>query len=204
MKPVGLIDPRTGKRPWAVVQLRREDRSGQSYNLVGFQTNLRFKEQERVFRAIPGLEHAEFARFGVMHRNTFINAPHCLDASGRLITPQAQALSTPIYIAGQLSGTEGYCEAIRSGLNCAFSLIGEAVGAPSVIPPRETVFGALLAYATDPAVIDYQPMHVNFGILPPLDDAPRKKRERYAAYAERGEAALEGYACALRAHGVIA
>ena len=204
MKPVGLIDPRTGKRPWAVVQLRREDRSGQSYNLVGFQTNLRFKEQERVFRAIPGLEHAEFARFGVMHRNTFINAPHCLDASGRLITPQAQAHSTPIYIAGQLSGTEGYCEAIRSGLNCAFSLIGEALGAPSAIPPRETVFGALLAYATDPAVIDYQPMHVNFGILPPLDDAPRKKRERYAAYAERGEAALEGYACALRAHGVIA
>ena len=117
LKPVGLTDPRTGRRPWAALQLRAEDACGQSYNLVGFQTNLTFPEQRRVFRMIPGLEQAEFARYGVMHRNTFIDAPRLLDARGRLRTPQAAALGVPVYVAGQLAGTEGYCEAIRSGLH---------------------------------------------------------------------------------------
>ncbi len=193
MKPVGLIDPRTGRRPWAALQLRAEDAAHQSYNLVGFQTNLAFPEQERVFRMIPGLEQAEFVRFGVMHRNTFIDAPCCLDISGRLITEQALELSCPVFVAGQLAGTEGYCEAIRSGLHCAIALhcLLEGVALPSLSP--HTAFGALMTHATDPATKGYQPMHVNFGIMPPLDAPVRNKRKRYEAYANRGRLALEGY-----------
>lgn len=201
MKPVGLTDPATGRRPWAAVQLRAEDAAGQSFNLVGFQTNLAFPEQERVFRMIPGLERAEFARYGVMHRNTFVDAPRCLGADGRLRTPEAQGLACPVYVAGQLSGTEGYCEAIRSGLNAAASvhclLSGEDV--PPV--PVETAFGALMRHATDSSNEDYQPMHVNFGVMEPLATPIRNKRERYRAYAERGMKVLLDYKAALSKAG---
>lgn len=193
LKPVGLVDPRTGKRPWAAVQLRAEDAAGQSYNLVGFQTNLTFPEQRRVFRMIPGLEHAEFARYGVMHRNTFLDAPRLLDSHLRLKTPQAAALSAPIYVAGQISGTEGYCEAVRSGLHAACAVAADLQGIALPDLPKQTVFGALLAWATDPATKDYQPMHVNFGIMEPLVPAVRNKQERYAAYASRGARALSLY-----------
>ncbi len=191
LKPVGLTDPATGRRPWAALQLRAEDAHGESYNLVGFQTNLTFPEQKRVFRMIPGLEQAEFARFGVMHRNTFINAPE-------LLTPQLQLRSTvaagvPVFVAGQLAGTEGYCEAIRSGLHAAFAVAAllQGVAAPQL--PKQTAFGALMAYATNPETVDYQPMHVNFGIMEPLAHRIRNKRERYAAYAQRGAEALQTY-----------
>lgn len=193
LKPVGLTDPRTDRRPWAALQLRAEDAHGSSYNLVGFQTNLTFPEQRRVFRMIPGLEHAEFARYGVMHRNTFVDAPRLLDASLRLHAAAAEKLGVPVFLAGQIAGTEGYCEAIRSGLHTALAVAASLEGVELPALPRETAFGALLAYATDPATVDYQPMHVNFGILPPFEQRIRNKRERYAAYAERGACALAAY-----------
>ena len=203
LKPVGLTDPRTGRRPWAALQLRAEDAHGMSYNLVGFQTNLTFPEQRRVFRMIPGLENAEFARYGVMHRNTFLDAPRLLDADLRLRTPQAEALGAPVFVAGQLAGTEGYCEAIRSGLHAAISASAALAGVSAPPLPRATAFGALMAYATDPATVDYQPMHVNFGIMEPLERPVRNKRERYAAYAERGGEALEAYVEGLAEAGLL-
>lgn len=193
MKPVGLTDPNTGRRPWAAVQLRAEDRQGQCYNLVGFQTNLTFPEQKRVLRMIPGLEKAEFARYGVMHRNTFVNAPAVLDASLRLTTSAASRLSAPVLISGQLSGTEGYTEAIRSGHHAALSALAILGGIELPLPPVETAFGALLLHATDSQTQGYQPMHVNFGIMKPLHNPPRNKRERYAMYAERGNEAMCRY-----------
>lgn len=202
LKPVGLTDPRTGRRPYAAVQLRREDAAGQSFNLVGFQTNLTFPEQKRVFCMIPGLEHAEFARFGVMHRNTFMDAPRLLDTFGRLFLPKDASFSTPVYVAGQLSGTEGYTEAIRSGMNCALAVIAQIRGVQIPPPPVETVFGALMHHATDPETKQYQPMHVNFGVMPPLDEPIRNKRARYQAFADRACAALAGYASALSDSGV--
>ncbi|BAK44821.1 methylenetetrahydrofolate--tRNA-(uracil(54)-C(5))-methyltransferase (FADH(2)-oxidizing) TrmFO [Eggerthella sp. YY7918] len=203
MKPVGLTDPRTGRRPWAALQLRAEDVSGASYNLVGFQTNLTFPEQRRVFRMIPGLEQAEFARYGVMHRNTFVNAPRLLDANLRLQSAGAQTLGAPVYLTGQLAGTEGYCEAIRSGLHVALSVAAALHGADAPPLPQETAFGALMAYATNPSTVDYQPMHVNFGIMKPIEPHIRNKRERYRAYAERGEQALASY-CSLLAEQHLA
>ncbi len=197
-KPVGLTDPATGRRPWAAVQLRAENAQGTAYNLVGFQTNLTFGEQKRVFRMIPGLQNAEFARYGVMHRNTFIRAPRLLDRDLRL-----RGVDAPVYVAGQLSGTEGYCEAIASGLMCALFVYAQLKGMQSPLLPVETAFGALLDYATDPATQDYQPMHVNFGILKPLDQHIRNKGMRYAAYAERGSRAMEGYVADIRAKGLL-
>ena len=201
LKPVGLTDPRTGRRPWAAVQLRAEDAQGQSYNLVGFQTNLTFPEQRRVFRMIPGLEEAEFARYGVMHRNTFLDAPRLLDAN-LLFGAPTRELGVPVHVAGQLAGTEGYCEAIRAGVHAAIAVAAELAGASAPALPRDTAYGALVAYATDPATVDYQPSHVNFGILAPLDPPIRNKRARYAGYAERGAAALEGYLAALDRAGL--
>ena len=203
LKPVGLTDPRTGRRPWAALQLRAEDAHGASYNLVGFQTNLTFPEQRRVFRMIPGLKEAEFARYGVMHRNTFIDAPRLLDRRNRLVTPQADALGVPVYVAGQLAGTEGYCEAIRSGLHVALAVTADLAGIALPELPTETVFGALLAYATDPATKDYQPMHVNFGLMAPLSPPVRNKRARYQAYADRANEALAGYKEALAEAGLL-
>ncbi len=197
-KPVGLTDPATGRRPWAAVQLRAENAQGTAYNLVGFQTNLTFGEQKRVFRMIPGLRNAEFARYGVMHRNTFIRAPRLLDRDLRL-----RGVDAPVYVAGQLSGTEGYCEAIASGLMCALFVFARLKGVQAPLLPVETAFGALLDYATDPATQDYQPMHVNFGILKPLDQHIRNKGMRYAAYAERGSRAMEGYVADIRAKGLL-
>ena len=191
LKPVGLSDPHTQKRPWAVVQLRAEDKHKQSYNLVGFQTNLTFSEQKRVFRMIPGLENAEFARFGVMHRNTFINAPQLLDSSLRL--KHSSKVAVPVFIAGQLGGTEGYCEAIASGLVSSVGIASCLLGYQFESLPVETAFGALLAYATAEETLEYQPMHVNFGIMPPFEKRIKNKKERYAAYAARGEKALDAY-----------
>ena len=193
LKPVGLTDPRTGKRPWAALQLRAEDAEGSCYNLVGFQTNLKFPEQKRVFSMIPGLENAEFVRYGVMHRNTFINAPELLDENLRLVARQEDKLGVPVFVAGQLSGTEGYCEAIRSGLHAALSVAAALEGKSPITLPPETAFGALIAHATSPDTKNYQPMHVNFGIMPQLDKPIRNKRERYEAYRRRGEEALKAY-----------
>jgi methylenetetrahydrofolate--tRNA-(uracil-5-)-methyltransferase len=185
LKPVGLTDPRTGDRPWAVVQLRPENAAATAYNLVGFQTNLTWNEQARVFRMIPGLENAEFLRYGVMHRNTFVEAPRVLDST-------LAVRGTPrVRIAGQLSGTEGYLEAAASGLLAALNTFAELRGGPAVVLPSDTVFGALISYATNPDTQPYQPMHVNYGLVAPLASKARGKRERYAAYADRAVAALD-------------
>lgn len=190
MKPVGLTDPRTGRRPWAAVQLRAENAERSAYNLVGFQTNLTFAEQRRVFRMIPGLENAEFFRYGVMHRNTFVDSPRVLDATFRVP-------GTRVRLAGQITGTEGYTEAIASGLLAALNTVADLAGADPVELPRTGALGSLVAYATDPATEGYQPMHANFGLVPPLSDGRRRsKRARYTAYAERALADLDAYLAA--------
>ena len=190
MKPVGLTDPRTGRRPWAAVQLRAENAACTAYNLVGFQTNLTFGEQKRVFRMIPGLQDAEFFRYGVMHRNTFVDAPHVLDRT--FAVP-----GTRVRLAGQITGTEGYTEAIASGLLAALNTFADLRSLPQVQLPQTGAFGSLVAYATDPATEGYQPMHVNFGIVPPLEGQRiRNKRERYAAYAARACSDLDSYIAA--------
>ncbi len=203
LKPVGLPDPKTGRDPYAVLQLRRDNANGTLYNLVGCQTHLKFGEQKRVFSMIPALRNAEFVRYGVMHRNTFIDAPRLLDRRNRLVTPQADVLGVPVYVAGQLAGTEGYCEAIRSGLHVALAVTADLAGIALPELPTETVFGALLAYATDPATKDYQPMHVNFGLMAPLSPPVRNKRARYQAYADRANEALAGYKEALAESGLL-
>ena len=186
LKPVGLVDPRTGRRPWAVVQLRAENATRTAYNLVGFQTNLTWPEQRRVFRMIPGLESAEFLRYGVMHRNSFVDAPHALDSTFAIP-------GTRVRLAGQITGTEGYVEAIASGLLAALNVFAELAGARPVELPSTGSLGSLVRYATDPATVDYQPMHVNFGLYPPLQDAPRRKGERHAALVRRARSDLEAY-----------
>lgn len=186
LKPVGLTDPRTGRRPWAVVQLRPETADATAYNLVGFQTNLTWGEQARVFRLIPGLENADFFRYGVMHRNSFVDAPRVLD--GSFAIP-----STQVRLAGQITGTEGYTEAMASGLLAALNTYADLSGKPRVELPRTTALGALVAYATDPATEPYQPMHVNFGLVPPLEGRRMRKGERYAAYAARAKRDLADY-----------
>lgn len=204
LKPVGLTDPATGRRPWAVVQLRAEDAHGQSYNLVGFQTNLTFPEQKRVFRMIPGLQDAEFARFGVMHRNSFIDAPHLLDHSLRVKGAAAVKVPVPVFVAGQFGGTEGYCEAIASGLLASLGVAAVLQGSELPVLPQETAFGALINYATNPETVDYQPMHVNFGIMLPFEKRIKNKQQRYEAYAKRGEDALGTYTQQLRGMGLLA
>ncbi len=179
LKPVGIADPVTGERPWAVLQLRAENRELTAYNLVGMQTNLTFGEQARVFRMIPGLENAEFFRYGVMHRNTFVDAPRLLDATLQVKTMPG------IRLAGQLTGTEGYTEAAASGLLAALNTFAELQGAPPAVLPSTTALGALIQYMSNPETTKYQPMHVNFGIVPPLPERVRGKRERYAAYSTR-------------------
>ena len=179
LKPVGLKDPATGHRPWAVVQLRRENAAGDMYNIVGFQTNLKFPEQKRVFSMIPGLENAEFLRYGVMHRNSFIRSPQLLNADASLRkNPQ-------IYFAGQLSGVEGYMESAASGLLAGINAVRRLQGQSAFVPPNFTMIGALMHYISNSAVTDFQPMGANFGVLPPLDTPIRDKRARYAALAQR-------------------
>lgn len=185
LKPVGLTDPVTGMRPHAVVQLRPENRAGSAYNIVGFQTNLTFPEQRRVFRLIPGLEDAEFLRYGVMHRNTYVDAPRLLTAGLALRTKPR------VRIAGQLAGTEGYLEAAAAGLLAALDVWTSRLGHPAFSPPETTALGSLIRYATDPDTAPYQPMHVNFGLVPPLEKRVGGRRLRYAAYAERAAADLQ-------------
>ena len=191
LKPVGLTDPHTGERPWAVVQLRPENRDATAFNLVGFQTNLTFGEQRRVFRTIPGLERAEFLRYGVMHRNTFVDAP-------RLLTPTLAVRSEPrVRIAGQLAGTEGYLEAAGGGIVAALDVAASRGAMKLPALPQTTALGALLAYASDPEVVDYQPMHVNFGLLPVLEPLVRNKRRRHATLSERADRDLVRWLAAL-------
>ncbi len=188
LKPVGITDPRTGRRPWAVVQLRAENRQASAYNLVGFQTNLTFGEQKRVFSMIPGLKGAEFFRYGVMHRNTFVDAPHCLDRTFALPGEER------VRFAGQITGTEGYVEAMATGLFAAMNVYARQRGQELPALPTTSALGALIAYATDPGTQDYQPMHANFGLVPPLKTDKRMgKRDRYAAYADRALADLKAW-----------
>ena len=180
LKPVGIVDPRSGRRPWAVVQLRREDRAGRMWNLVGFQTRLRIPEQQRVFRTIPGLEGAEFLRYGSIHRNSYVNAPASL-------TPHLSLRGDPrVLFAGQLTGVEGYTESTASGLLAAVNLDRMLRGADPVLPPPVTMLGALYRHLREADPAHFQPMNANFGLLDELDVVPRDKaakRERYAARA---------------------
>ncbi len=179
LKPVGLRDPKTGHRPWAVVQLRRENAEGTLYNLVGFQTNLKFSEQKRVFSLIPALKEAEFMRYGVMHRNTFINSP-------KLLNPDLSLKKYPkVFFAGQLSGVEGYMESASSGIIAGINAVRCLKGEQALVLPKFTMIGALLGYITDPTVENFQPMGANIGILPPLNEKIKDKRERYMAFAKR-------------------
>lgn len=179
LKPVGLRDPKTGHRPWAVVQLRRENADGTLFNLVGFQTNLKFPEQKRVFSLIPALKNAEFMRYGVMHRNSFINSP-------RLLNNDLSLKKYPnIFFAGQLSGVEGYMESASSGIIAGINAVKRLKGEQGLVLPKFTMIGALLGYITDNTVENFQPMGANFGILPPLIDKIKDKRERYMALAKR-------------------
>ena len=179
LKPVGLKDPRTGHRPWAAVQLRRENAAATLFNLVGFQTNLKFPEQKRVFSMIPGLEHAEFVRYGVMHRNTFINSPKLLGHDLSLKSDEN------VFFAGQLSGVEGYMESAASGIIAGINAASRLTGKKSLVLPDYTMTGALLSYITNPSVENFQPMGANFGILPPLETHIKDKRERYSALSSR-------------------
>jgi methylenetetrahydrofolate--tRNA-(uracil-5-)-methyltransferase len=188
MKPVGLPDPRTGHPPYAVVQLRQEDRAGQMWNLVGFQTRLRIPEQQRIFRTIPGLAEAEFLRYGSVHRNTYLNTP------ATLVSPLSAPGDPRLLFAGQLVGVEGYTESLGTGLFAGLTLARVLAGAPAVLPPPETMLGALLRYVHGADPRHFQPMNANFGLLPPLPAPPRDKRLRKQAMAERSLAALEAFA----------
>ncbi len=186
MKPVGLVDPRTGREPWAVIQLRQENREGTLYNMVGFQTKLAWPEQARIFRTIPGLESAEFLRFGSIHRNTYINAP-------TLLTDTLQLRSNPdLFFAGQITGVEGYVESTAMGLLAALFLHRILLGMPFTTPPRTTALGALLHHVSRSEGKTFQPMNVNFGLLEPLGGKVRKKF-RGEAYAERALTQLEDW-----------
>ena len=179
MKPVGLVDPNTGHRPWACVQLRRENSKGTMFNLVGFQTNLKFGEQKRVFSMIPGLENAEFVRYGVMHRNSFLNSPKLLNADFSL-------RSNPnIFFAGQITGVEGYMESAASGIMAGINAVRRAEGEEPLVLSEYNMIGALSQYISDESVTNFQPMGANFGILPPIEPKIRDKRERYVALANR-------------------
>jgi len=190
MRPVGLIDPRTGKRPYAVVQLRQDNLAGNLYNLVGFQTNLKFPEQKRVLRLIPGLENAEFARYGQMHRNTFLASP-------KLLRPTLQHKTRPnLFFAGQITGVEGYMGNIATGLLAGLNAARLLAGKPLLELPAETMLGALCHYITHAGMKDFQPMKANFGILPPLGMTGKTKlgkRERGEAYSRRAITTLEDY-----------
>lgn len=178
LKPVGFDDPRFAKRPYAVVQLRQDNEQGSLYNMVGFQTNLKYGEQKRVFSKIPGLENAEFLKYGVMHRNTFINSPELLDETYNL------KKNTNIYFAGQITGVEGYVESIASGMVVALNAVNKQKKLEKVIFPEETVIGALAHYIASPNK-NFQPMNANFGILPELEEKIKDKKKRYEEMAKR-------------------
>lgn len=191
MKPVGLVDPRTGKRPFAVVQLRAENLMADAYNIVGFQNHLKFPEQKRVFRLIPGLERAEFLRYGQIHRNTYINSP-------RLLAPSLQTRTNPrLLFAGQITGVEGYTECIATGLMAGVNAARIYLGREPLVWPRETAMGSLAFYITSADPQDFQPANINFGLLPPLDDEARvrlrDKQRRRQEQIRRAMAALERF-----------
>jgi len=186
MKPVGLTDPATGRRPFAVVQLRQEDEAASAYNLVGFQTRMTYPEQARVFRLIPGLEQAEILRFGSVHRNTFIDAPECLDE-------RMQLRARPdVYVAGQLSGVEGYVESAAGGWLCALLLAQTLHGLPIAPPPPGTALAGIRTHLMR-KVPGYQPSNITWACMPPHEARKMKKRDRYTALAERALAALDGW-----------
>ncbi len=187
LRPVGLTDPRTGHRPWAAVQLRRENEEGTLFNLVGFQTNLKFGEQKRVFSMIPGLENAEFVRYGVMHRNTFLNSPRLLNEDLALKT------MPNVRFAGQITGFEGYMESAACGLLAARAVWAQLNGKTLTAPPAETMLGQLVRYITAENK-NFQPMGSNMGLLPPLETHIRDKRLRYAALADRAVEAMKSWA----------
>jgi methylenetetrahydrofolate--tRNA-(uracil-5-)-methyltransferase len=190
MKPMGLLDPRTGRRPWAVVQLRQEDARAGSYNLVGFQNHMRFGDQARVLRMIPGLKRAEFLRFGQVHRNTYINAP-------ALLAPTLQMRTRPeIVFAGQISGVEGYVESIATGLIAGRAAAALANGDTPKAFPRQTALGSLCHYVSGADPLHYQPANITFDLLPKLEDPPKDKKARYAEVCRRALAALDEYVCA--------
>ena len=185
LKPVGLVDPRTGKEAYAVVQLRQDNAAASLYNIVGFQTHLKWPEQKRVFGMIPGLENAEFVRYGVMHKNTYMNSPQLLNNKFNLIADKR------FYFAGQMTGVEGYVESAASGLMAGLHAAREALGLEAVEFPAETAHGALANYISNPAVKEFQPMNINFGLIPPLIQRIRKKREKNAMIAARALESLD-------------
>jgi methylenetetrahydrofolate--tRNA-(uracil-5-)-methyltransferase len=188
LKPVGLTDPNTGRRPYAVVQLRQDNEEGTLYNIVGFQTHLKWGDQQRVFRLIPGLEQAEFVRFGVMHRNTFINSP-------KVLMPTLQLKDNAnIFFAGQITGVEGYVESAAMGLIAGINSARAAVSLQPVVFPEDTAHGSLCRYITTTDIKHFQPMNVNFGILPPLAEKVRDKKLRYRTLSERALKSLEEFA----------
>ena len=189
MKPVGLEDPKTGKRPYAVVQLRQDNSAGTLFNLVGFQTHLKWGEQKRILQLIPGLENAEIVRYGVMHRNTFINSPSLLKP-----TYQARTRDT-LFFAGQMTGVEGYVESAASGLLAGINAAKLIAGEDLVVLPRETMLGSMAHYITTTDGKHFQPMNANFGLVPSLEDAPQKmkKQERYERYANRALETIQQY-----------
>lgn len=192
LKPVGLIDPRNGKEAYAVVQLRQDNASASLYNLVGFQTHLKWPEQRRVFGMIPGLENAEFVRFGVMHKNTYLNSPQLLDKHFNLRNNKR------FYFAGQMTGVEGYVESAASGLMAGLAAARAVLELPEVELPEVTAHGALANYISNPAIENFQPMNINFGLIPPLTVRIRKKREKNAQIAARALEALDGFLPALK------
>ena len=179
MKPVGLTDPRTGHRPWALLQLRKENAAGTMYNLVGFQTNLKFPEQKRVFSLIPALHRADFVRYGVMHRNTFLCSPKVLDSDFSVKE------NKQLFFAGQITGVEGYMESAASGIMAGINAARLLEGKETLTLPGTTMIGALSMYIADPTVKKFQPMGANLGVLPELENRPRDKKERAGAYARR-------------------
>lgn len=179
MKPVGLKDPKTGKEPYAVVQLRRDNTEGTVYNLVGFQTHLRFPEQKRVFSMIPALKNAEFLRYGVMHRNTFLDSPRLLD---RFYSDRRDPM---VAFAGQMTGVEGYVESTASGCLAAIAMAAKLKNREIPLFPKETAIGAMALYISDPTVVDFQPMNVNFGVIAPLDRRVKRKAQKNLAIAQR-------------------
>lgn len=192
LKPVGLIDPRNGKEAYAVVQLRQDNAAASLYNLVGFQTHLKWPEQRRVFGMIPGLENAEFVRFGVMHKNTYLNSPQLLDKHFNLRSNKR------FYFAGQMTGVEGYVESAASGLMAGLAAARAVLELPEVEFPDVTAHGALANYISNPAIENFQPMNINFGLIPPLTVRIRKKREKNAQIAARALEALDGVLPALK------
>ena len=191
MKPVGLVDPATGHRPWAVLQLRKENKEGTLYNLVGFQTNLKFPEQKRVFTMIPALKNAQFVRYGVMHRNSFLNSP-------KVLTSYFNMRENPdIFFAGQITGVEGYMESAAAGIIAGINAARRFLGEDMLLLPENTMLGALSRYIENPETKDFQPMGAAIGLLPPLSEKIRDKRERYAKICEIAIKSLEEYLSAI-------